>query len=423
MEWNTSDSDMIRPILEDGEELVWAGRPVDAIRLGFGDVFAVLLGLGIGVLPLAYFVASAYESGNSLSMIGLLRSLSVLDWIIVALVTLAGFCFAFRGKVSDLLWMRHTYYGVTNLRVMTLSTFPRRKVESRRITPKVGIKRHVNRKGFGSLAFGVKFDPDDTEGMPKLLAKTLSKDDIADAIEFLNIQDAETVSSLVQHQIDASLSAQSSNGTEDVFPFTPDAQIPIAAPPRRVPLLSKLTVIFSDGIWVSLVFMGFGAIFCWAAASLSAPLHVFLLVIGLMIVPAGLIVISSKESMRLIRLLARGEASYGSIKSSKERYSGSGAGAIYDMVFVFRANNGKEYRAGLNVSDTGKLTDQAHEVVIYDPAKPSDNVLLDSITGWPQIDEGGVVRMERSWIGVTGALCALGLIVAYISLIVSYFHG
>jgi hypothetical protein len=143
---STSDSFHVRQQLEreigHGEKLLWAGRPVQGIRLQKGDALAIPFSLLWGGFAV-FWITSAYRSGA--------------PWFFVLFgvpFVLVGFYLVIGRFFYDARQRAQTYYGVSNKRVLIVQGAKSRQVTSLDIASLGEVTFTENTNGGGSLQFG-----------------------------------------------------------------------------------------------------------------------------------------------------------------------------------------------------------------------------------------------------------------------------
>jgi hypothetical protein len=143
----------LREQLGPGEHLLWTGRPQRGIRFGAGDLFMVPLGLLWGGFAI-YWEWSVIQSRAPL----LLRLWGI-PFVAIGLYLIAG------RFLWDAYQRRHTHYGVTNERVLVVTTGLRSRVRSRDLRTLGEMTPSSGADGPGSRALGTT-----PGGVPRWLA-------------------------------------------------------------------------------------------------------------------------------------------------------------------------------------------------------------------------------------------------------------
>lgn len=135
-------------------------------------------------------------------------------------------------------------------------------------------------------------------------------------------------------------------------------------------------------------------------------------VLFVLIFPAiGLIVtiLALRYGTRRGRLLSQGVAVYAKFKETRTTNLTVNKRPAYEVIHEYRTLEGELHEASTTTTDVDSLTDDAEEMVLYDPAKPGSGVPIDSLAPLPQLDEAGGFRGN-----VAGALLRLILPAAVI---------
>lgn len=134
----------IQKELSVGESLLWSGRPKQGLLLRGSDALLIPFSLLWGGFAI-FWEFSAYSSGAPAFFL-LFGSVFVL----IGLYFIVGRFFV------DALMRKHTYYGVTNDRVLILSGFPVRKTKSLNLKTLTDISFSNKADGTGSITFGTQ---------------------------------------------------------------------------------------------------------------------------------------------------------------------------------------------------------------------------------------------------------------------------
>ncbi|MHB1459307.1 MAG: hypothetical protein ACYC0V_20545, partial [Armatimonadota bacterium] len=60
------------------------------------------------------------------------------------------------------------------------------------------------------------------------------------------------------------------------------------------------------------------------------------------------------------------------------------------------------YTASTSVNDLSTATDKENTVIIYDPFKPENAIMLCDIPGSIRIDDSGNIHVKNSWLFILG---------------------
>lgn len=89
--------------------------------------------------------------------------------------------------------------------------------------------------------------------------------------------------------------------------------------------------------------------------------------------------VSIKKSVKNIRVLKVGELAEGKFLHQEATNMKVNNQTVYALVFEFKAKDGKNYKAIAKTHRTYRLLDEELEKLVYDPANPSNAVLLDAL--------------------------------------------
>ena len=125
-----------------GEQLLWSGQPRQGVVLRKSD--ALIIPLSLLWSGFAFFWEySTYKSGSPIFLL-----------IFGGVFSLIGLYFIFGRFIGDFLHRKQTYYGVTNHRVIILSEFPIKKLQSLNLQSLIDITFLNKSDGSGSIIFG-----------------------------------------------------------------------------------------------------------------------------------------------------------------------------------------------------------------------------------------------------------------------------
>jgi hypothetical protein len=137
--------DVFRSELEADERVAWSGRPARGAWFSGGDFHLIpfsLLWCGFVVFFEVSAIRSYRDGGPFFPVIW------GVPFIAVGLYMLLG------RFVVKAWWKRHTYYAATNKRVLSLTTRPRRVLQSLRLSQIPVINKSIRQDGIGTLTFG-----------------------------------------------------------------------------------------------------------------------------------------------------------------------------------------------------------------------------------------------------------------------------
>ncbi|GAB4410575.1 MAG: hypothetical protein OHK0039_15100 [Bacteroidia bacterium] len=113
-------------------------------------------------------------------------------------------------------------------------------------------------------------------------------------------------------------------------------------------------------------------------------------------------VVSMRNNMRSLDLIANGKAARGRLISKEPTNTRINEQMVYAYTFAFEAEeDGQTYHAKAKTHIRSLLEDEDQELLIYAPAQPSYAVMYDAIPGAPQIDVHGYfvpVPVVRMWV-------------------------
>ena len=137
-------SDLIDDELVSGERLLWGGRPKRGIRLSGADLYAIpfsLLWCGFAV----FWELTAFNDHAPLFFM-----LWGLPFV------MAGLYIVFGRFIVDARTRDHTYYGLTNERVIIITGLFSRQIKSLQLRTLCDISLTVRPDGSGTVAFGLQ---------------------------------------------------------------------------------------------------------------------------------------------------------------------------------------------------------------------------------------------------------------------------
>ena len=115
--------------------------------------------------------------------------------------------------------------------------------------------------------------------------------------------------------------------------------------------------------------------------------------VGLAFLAGGL-----RKGLRGMRLLGHGNPALGTLKSKAPTNVTINKMPVYKLTFAFKAEDGIEYNAVCKTHQTAAVEDDERERLLYDPVRPGNAVLLDSLPGAPRIDDmGHLVATGNGW--------------------------
>lgn len=131
----------------------------------------------------------------------------------------------------------------------------------------------------------------------------------------------------------------------------------------------------------------------------GAPVLFVLLfpLIGLAITLAALVF-----GVRKSAILCRGVTVYAKYKETRPTNTTVNKRPVFEVIHEYRTLEGELREASTSTTDVDSLTDDAEEMLLYDPARRDSGVPVDSLTPLPELDEAGGFRAN-----LTGALLRL----------------
>jgi hypothetical protein len=139
--------------LQNGEQLLWSGRPADGIRFRKQDIFLVPFSLMWGGFAIFWefmvtFGMSHKGSENAPLMIRIMFPLWGIPFVIAGLYLIFG-RFLFDAKKRS-----KTFYGVTNQRIIILSGLFSRNIKSLNLKNLTDVSMDEKSDGTGTITFG-----------------------------------------------------------------------------------------------------------------------------------------------------------------------------------------------------------------------------------------------------------------------------
>ena len=152
MEWQTAE-DAVRYHLEDDETLLWAGRPLQGVKLRPHDIFMIpfsLLWGGFAIFweVMALWMSFANGDGGPPGFAAIIFPLFGLPFVLIGLYLIFG-----RFYVDA--WRRaRTFYAVTDDRILILSGLLSRSVKSLNLRTLSDLSMTQKRDGTGTINLG-----------------------------------------------------------------------------------------------------------------------------------------------------------------------------------------------------------------------------------------------------------------------------
>jgi len=116
-----------------------------------------------------------------------------------------------------------------------------------------------------------------------------------------------------------------------------------------------------------------------------------------------------REGWKANRLLGTGRLAFAKVTSVQPTNTTINNRPVMAVTLTFRAQDGASYEVISKTIAPERLTDQAEELVLFDPDDPTYGTALDSLPGSPTIDNAGGLRLGSSPIACLAALLLPGL--------------
>ncbi|MBI3927534.1 MAG: DUF3592 domain-containing protein [Armatimonadetes bacterium] len=123
--------------------------------------------------------------------------------------------------------------------------------------------------------------------------------------------------------------------------------------------------------------------------SAQFPPWALLLVAVFPLVGLGFIIAGIRHGLQAIRLLSTGLLGYGRLMQQEATGMSVNEQPVYQLVFEFKAVDGRTYEARSQTHEPHELMDEEEEALLYSPSNPFDAVLLDGLPGRPTMVSGG----------------------------------
>ncbi len=95
-------------------------------------------------------------------------------------------------------------------------------------------------------------------------------------------------------------------------------------------------------------------------------------------------------------ILRRGVAVYARYKETRPTNTTINKRPVFEVIHEYRTLEGELHEASTRTTEVDSLTDDAEEMVLYDPAKSGSGVPVDSLTPLPELDEAGGFKGNMS---------------------------
>jgi hypothetical protein len=107
------------------------------------------------------------------------------------------------------------------------------------------------------------------------------------------------------------------------------------------------------------------------------------------VVGFALLLLSLYNGFRAIHLLKEGHLALGTFISMTETGSEINDEPVMKLTFSFEADDGRTYEVTERTHEPDSLLDDEYERIFYDPLRPQNAVLFDSLPGGPELDKHG----------------------------------
>jgi hypothetical protein len=128
-------------------------------------------------------------------------------------------------------------------------------------------------------------------------------------------------------------------------------------------------------------------------------------VLVLLIFPAiglGIVLAALRYGMGKSATLCRGVTVFAKYKETRPTNMTVNKRPLFEVIHEYRTLEGELREASTTTTDVESITDDAEEMLLYDPARRDSGVPVDSLTPLPELDEGGGFRPN-----LTGAFLRL----------------
>jgi len=131
----------------------------------------------------------------------------------------------------------------------------------------------------------------------------------------------------------------------------------------------------------------------------QAPLPwVVLFVLIFPLIGLVMVVYSLVEGTRASRLLRIGVLAQATLISAEPTSMSVNNRPVVRLTFDFTDAEGSLHEVTTRTNAPERLQDQQTELVLYDPRRPDEAVMLDSLPGSPRLDADGVLQVESSYL-------------------------
>jgi hypothetical protein len=116
-----------------------------------------------------------------------------------------------------------------------------------------------------------------------------------------------------------------------------------------------------------------------------------------LVVPVGSVaffIYRMRKGLRALYLLRYGQLAQSTLVSKDPTNMSVNDQPVYKLTFAFTAQDGQEYQVSHTTHATAALEDEETERLLYDPAQPASALMVDTIPGFPALDEHGRLRPQ-----------------------------
>jgi len=134
--------------LDQGERLLWSGKPLDGVRLRSQDLFLIPFSLMWGGIAIFWEYTAVTHPAKGTGSTGIFFALWGIPFVCIGLYLIFGRFFA------DAYHRSRTFYGVTNERIIILSGIFSRQVKSLQLGTLSDISLNQGSGDVGTITFG-----------------------------------------------------------------------------------------------------------------------------------------------------------------------------------------------------------------------------------------------------------------------------
>jgi hypothetical protein len=138
------------------------------------------------------------------------------------------------------------------------------------------------------------------------------------------------------------------------------------------------------------------------------PAVLFVLIFPL--IGLAIVLVALRYGVRKSAILSRGVTVFAKYKETRATNMTVNKRPVFEVIHEYRTLEGELREASTSTTDVDSITDDAEEMLLYDPARRDSGVPVDSLTPLPELDEGGGFRSN-----LTGALWRLAFPAAVIA--------